>query len=67
MLVCGRAVPDGETHQFIGGLFAVPPGTETELLDLLDEGDAFELLEHIAALERRSSAGVTSPSLPWQA
>lgn len=39
MLVCARAVPDGETHQFIGGIFPVAPGTETTLLDLLDERD----------------------------
>ena len=52
MLVCGRAVPDGEGHQFIGGLLGVAPGTEAELLDLLDEGDAYELMEYVAALER---------------
>jgi hypothetical protein len=39
MLVCARAVPDGETNQFIGGIFPVAPGTETTLLDLLDERD----------------------------
>ena len=39
MLVCARAVPDGETHQFVGGIFLVAPGTETTLLDLLDERD----------------------------
>ncbi|MGH2580049.1 MAG: YecA family protein [Actinomycetota bacterium] len=52
MLVCGRAVPDGETHQFVGALFTVTPGTEADLLDLLDGRDAFELMEHLAALER---------------
>lgn len=51
-LICGRAVPDGETHQFIGGIFSVAPGTESELLDLLDEGDAWELVEYVASLER---------------
>jgi hypothetical protein len=25
ILVCGRAVPDGESHQFVGGLFTVAP------------------------------------------
>ncbi|MBC7375563.1 MAG: SEC-C domain-containing protein, partial [Frankiales bacterium] len=29
---CGRAVPDGLTHQFIGGLFLVEPGREEHLL-----------------------------------
>jgi hypothetical protein len=40
MLVCARAVPDGETRQFVGGIFPVAPGTETTLLDLLDKRDA---------------------------
>jgi hypothetical protein len=39
MLICARAVPDGETNQFVGGIFPVAPGTETTLLDLLDEHD----------------------------
>ena len=52
MLICGRAVPDGQTHQFVGGVFAVAPGTEAALLDLLDRGDPFELVEHVAATER---------------
>lgn len=52
MLVCGRAVPDGETHQFLGGLFAVPPGREAELLDLLDEADPFGIARYVGALHR---------------
>lgn len=51
-LLCARAVPDGQTHQFVGGLFTVPPGRERSLLDVLDGADGFELLEWIAALER---------------
>lgn len=51
-LVCGRAVPDGESHQFIGGLFGVPPGREGGLLDLLDEGDGLALLAYVADLHR---------------
>ncbi|MGH3977675.1 MAG: YecA family protein [Pseudonocardiaceae bacterium] len=51
-LVCGRAVPDGESHQFVGGLFGVAPGSERELLDLLDEGDGMALLEYVAELHR---------------
>ena len=49
---CGRAVPDGETHQFIGGIFAVATGQEKDLLDLLDERDGEELLAWVAARER---------------
>jgi hypothetical protein len=51
-VVCGRAVPDGETHQLIGGLFPVAPGTEAAVLDLLDEGDGVSLVSYVAALER---------------
>ena len=51
-LVCGRAVPDGESHQLVGGLFGVPPGRERALLDLLDEGDGIALLDHVAAQHR---------------
>lgn len=42
-LFCGRAVPDGETHQLIGGRFPVRPGRERALLELLDEGEADEI------------------------
>jgi hypothetical protein len=49
---CGRAVPDGETHQLIGGLFPVPTGFEGRLLDILDGGDGEELLACVAALRR---------------
>jgi len=51
-MVCARAVPDGETHQFIGGLFAVAPGTEAHLLDLLDKADGFALIEYLGELEK---------------
>ena len=37
--VCGRAVPDGEGHQFVGGVVPVPPGTEAAVLDLCDRAD----------------------------
>ncbi|MBC7375485.1 MAG: hypothetical protein H7323_15970, partial [Frankiales bacterium] len=49
---CGRAVPDGLTHQFIGGLFLVEPGREEHLLDLLETGDGQALLAYVAALHR---------------
>jgi SEC-C motif len=52
MLICARAVPDGQAHQFIGGVFTVTPGTEGPLLDLLDRGDPFELVEHLTAIEQ---------------
>jgi hypothetical protein len=49
-LWCARAVPDGESHQFIGGLFIVAPGTEIGLLELLDVGDPFALCEWVRNL-----------------
>lgn len=52
MLLCARAVPDGETHQFVGGLFPVTPGTETALIDLLDEGDPYEIAAWARDLRR---------------
>lgn len=55
--ICARAVPDGFTHQFIGGMFSVPPGRETELLALLDDGDGQDLLSYVAALHRRVVIG----------
>jgi hypothetical protein len=51
-MVCGRAVPDGVTHQFVGGVFPVPPGSAEHVLALCNEGDAVELCEHVAGLYR---------------
>jgi hypothetical protein len=51
-LLCARAVPDGQSHQFVGALLTVPPGRERDMLDLLDDADGFALLEYVAALER---------------
>lgn len=52
MLACARAVPDGETNQFIGGIFPVVPGTEAALLDLLDDGDPLEIAAWVRDLYR---------------
>jgi hypothetical protein len=51
-LVCARAVPDGHTHQLIGGLFPVAPGTEGRVLDLLDNADPEEIAAHVAGFYR---------------
>lgn len=51
-LVCARVVPDGESHQLIGGVFKVAPGTEARLLDLLERHDGYGLLHHFAELHR---------------
>jgi hypothetical protein len=45
--VCGRAVPDGDRHQFVGGLFHVAPGTETHVLALVESGDVVPLLHYV--------------------
>ena len=50
--VCARVVPDGTTHQLIGGLFPVAPGREVIVLDLLDRGEPEELLAYVAGLYR---------------
>lgn len=51
-LFCGRAVPDGQSHQFVGGLFPVDPGREVGVLELLDRGDPEEIADHVAGLYR---------------
>jgi hypothetical protein len=51
-VLCARAVPDGETHQFVGGIFGVATGEEKDLLDLLDTCDGTEILEWLAAKSR---------------
>jgi hypothetical protein len=54
-LLCARAVPDGESsHQFIGGIFEVAPGTERAVLGLLDDRDGLALLAYVAELARAS-------------
>ncbi len=52
MFVCARAVPDGESHQFVGAMFPVAPGTETHVLDLLDNEGPEELLAYVASTHR---------------
>jgi hypothetical protein len=51
-MICARAVPDGETNQFVGGIFAVPPGAEERVLDMCAEGDTEALAAWVGALER---------------
>jgi SEC-C motif len=51
-LVCARVVPDGTTHQIIGGIFPVAPGTEADMLDVLDTGDPYEIADWVRDLER---------------
>jgi hypothetical protein len=50
-LICARAVPDGESHQFIGGMFPVAAGDELDILALCEDGRGYELCEAVAALE----------------
>lgn len=52
MLVCARAVPDGETNQFVGAVLTVPVGQEAQVLDLLDEGEPTEIAVWVASLSR---------------
>jgi hypothetical protein len=50
-LICARAVPDGESHQFIGGMFPVAAGDELDILALCEDGRGYELCEAVAALQ----------------
>lgn len=50
--VCARAVPDGETHQFVGGLFPVAPGSESSVLELCEAGDPMALCTYVGSLHR---------------
>jgi hypothetical protein len=47
MLVCSRVVPDGQTHQLVGGILPVRAGGEADLLDLLDEADPVAIAEWV--------------------
>ena len=51
-LICARAVPDGESHQFIGGMFPVVPGSELDILALCEDGRGYELCRAVAAAHR---------------
>ncbi len=47
MLVCSRVVPDGQSHQLVGGILPVPAASEADLLDLLDEADPVAIAEWV--------------------
>lgn len=49
---CARIVPDGQTHQIIGGIFNVTAGTETTVLDLCADSDGNALCAWVAALHQ---------------
>ncbi len=62
-LICARVVPVGESYQLVGAPIRVRPGRETELVQILDVGDADELVEFVARDERPLSM-VTRESEP---
>jgi hypothetical protein len=43
VLVCARAVPDGERFQLVGAAIEVPVGDETHVLGLCERGDPYEI------------------------
>ena len=47
---CGRVVPDGATHQIVGGMFSVRTGDEQAVLDLCDRADPYEVCAWAGAL-----------------
>lgn len=71
-MICARAVPDGETNQFVGGIFSVQPGTEEQVLDMCAEGNSEALAAWVGALERpprmttREGEEMVGCSLVWQ-
>lgn len=42
-----RIVPDGQSHQIVGGVVRVPPGTEAAALELLDRHDTMKIAAHV--------------------
>ena len=54
--VCGRAVPDGTGHQFVGALFDVAADEAKTVLDLCTAKDAKALCELLADRERAALA-----------
>jgi SEC-C motif-containing protein len=52
---CARVVPDGETHQIVGGVFPLDGSSvEEDLLPLLDAGDPYGIAEWRATEEERT-------------
>ncbi|HUF99778.1 MAG TPA: SEC-C domain-containing protein, partial [Ilumatobacter sp.] len=49
-LYCARVVPDGESHQIVGGVFSVPAGHESTVLDLCAERDGEAICAWVGAL-----------------
>jgi hypothetical protein len=70
-MICARAVPDGEAHRFVGGIFAVRPGMELEVLDICAEEDPEMLcafvadLEHPPRLSNREGEEMVSRTVEW--
>ena len=59
-----RIVPDGESHQIVGGVVPVRPGTEAAVLELLGRGDAVEIAAHVRATHRPARPSAETPSGP---
>lgn len=59
---CARIVPDGDTHQMIGGVFPVPTGTEADVLYLCANGDGAELCAWVGRLHQPPQV-VRSPGM----
>jgi hypothetical protein len=50
-LFCGRVVSDGTGHQLLPGAFHVRPGHEAALMERLDEGDGYDIMEWLATAD----------------
>lgn len=71
-MICARAVPDGETNQFIGGIFIVKPGQEEKVLDLCAAGDPYDIASWVGGLYRpprmttREGEAIVSCEAVWR-
>ena len=60
---CGRVVPDGATHQIVGGMFSVRTGDEQAVLDLCDRADPYEVCAWAGALASLDLQKLDPPTL----
>lgn len=51
-LLCARIVPDGVSHQIVGGVFDVRAGEEAAVMELCEEGSAAELCAWVGAIRQ---------------
>ena len=53
MMLLGRAVPDGNGHQFVGALMSIPNGQQDYALELCNDADGDAICGYAGALAQR--------------